>query len=128
MILIKEKDKVYDIFVTLSSRQTPTIPSNTYTMEIFTDNDGYDTQFDIFDHNQGGQRSNLFNIEVVSNPTNEDLTNPNLIKLDIAAGEYKYRFINTNGTVCEKGIFKILSEDNVSSSYNYNEGNDKSFM
>lgn len=125
MILIKKKDVVNDIFVTLSSRQSP-IPSNTYTMDIF--DDGFEVSFDIFDHNLGGQRSNLFNLEVVSNPSNEDLTNPNLIKVDIFPGEYTYKFTNVNGDILEWGIFKVLGETPTSKSYNYNPPEDKHWI
>lgn len=126
MILIKDKDVVNEIFVTLSSRQTPTIPSNTYTMEIY--DPGFNVSFSIYDHNMGGQRSNLFMLEVVSNSANQDLTDPNLIKVDIFPGEYLYKFTNVNGDILEIGIFKVLGEDPSSKSYDYNPPQDKHWI
>jgi len=126
MILIKETDVANNVFVTLSSRQSPTIPSNTYTMKIY--DSGFEVEFDIYDINEGGQRSNLFNIEVVSDLGDEDLTNPLLIKPYVFPGEYTYLFTNVDGLEVEWGIFKVLSDDVTPISYDYDPPQDKHWI
>jgi len=121
MILIKELNTETNIYTTLLEGDVAS--SNDYNLKIYRN--GFEIDFTIFDHNLGSDRSNLFNLIVVDDLSNQDLTNPSLIKVYVYPGEYKYVITDILSSQVEQGIFKVLSTPIPKISYDIPPTTDK---